>query len=52
MPIRIRCRDNDHENCNWLKWQSLSRMFQENRWRVIWAEVGSSGSYADTPKHC
>jgi hypothetical protein len=52
MRIRIRCRDNDHENCNWLKWQGLSRMFQENRWRVIWAEIGRSGSYADPPKHC
>ena len=52
MRIRIRCRDNDHENYNWLKWQGLSRMFQENRWRVIWTEIGRSGSYADRPKHC
>jgi len=52
MRIRIRCRDNDHETCNWLKWQGLSRMFQENRWRVIWAEIGRSSSYADPPKHC
>ena len=52
MRIRIRCRDNYHNNCNWLKWQGLSRMFQNNRWRVIWAEIGRSGSYADPPKHC
>jgi hypothetical protein len=30
MRIRIRSRANDHKHCNWLKWQSLSRMFQEN----------------------
>ena len=35
MRIRIRCRDNDHKHCNWLKWQSVSRMFEENRWRLI-----------------
>jgi hypothetical protein len=27
-------------------------MFQKNRWRIIWAKIGRSGSYADTPKHC
>lgn len=24
---------------------------EENRWRVIRAEIGRSGSYADPPKH-
>jgi hypothetical protein len=52
MRIRIRCCDNDHKNCNRLKWQGLSCMFQENRWRVIRTEMGRSGSYADPPKHC
>lgn len=52
MRIRIRCRDNDHKHCNWLKWQSVSRMFQENRWRAIPTVIVRSGSYADPPNHC
>jgi len=52
MRIRIRCRRNYHENCNWLKWQDLSRMFQENRWRIIRTEISRSGSYTDPSKHC
>ena len=52
MPIRIRCRDNYHEHCNWLKWERLSRLFQEDRWRVIRTEIGRSGSYAGPPNHC
>jgi len=52
MRIRIRCRHNYHENCNWLKWQDLSRMFQENRWRIIRTEISRSGSYTDPSKHC
>ena len=51
MRIRIEC-DNHHRNGNWLKWQSLSRMFQENRWRIIRTEIGRSGSSVDRPKHC
>ena len=52
MPIRIRCRGNHHKNGNRLKWEGVSRIFQENRWRVIRIEMGRSGSYADAPKHC
>ncbi len=52
MRIRIKCRDNYHENCSWLKWQGLSRMFQENRWRVVRAEIGRYCFYAVPPKHC
>ena len=35
MRIRIRYRDNNLKHYNWLKWHSVPRMFQENRWRVI-----------------
>jgi hypothetical protein len=52
MRIRIRCRYNDHKRCNWLKWQSVSSMFQENRRRVIPTEIGRCDSYADPPNHC
>lgn len=48
----IRCRDNDHKHCNWLKRQCVSLMFQENRWRVIRTEIGRSGSYEDQSSHC
>ena len=51
MRIRIRCHDNDHKHCNWLKWQSVLRMFQEKRWRVTRTEIGRSSSYADPPNH-
>jgi hypothetical protein len=52
LRIRIRCCDNHRKNGNWLKWQSLSRMFQENQWRVMRIEIGRSSCYADPPKHC
>ena len=52
MRIRIRYRDNGHKNCLWLKWQSVSHMFQENRGRVIRTEIGRSRSYAGPPKQC
>jgi|CXWL01.1.fsa_nt_gi hypothetical protein len=52
MRIRKRCRDDDHKNGNWLKWQGLLCMCQANRGRVIRIEIGRSGSYADPPNHC
>ena len=37
---------------NSLKWQRSCRYFQKIRWRVIWTEIGSSGSMADPSKYC